>query len=97
MTEVQLFYEDLLETGARFTNALINIEPDLLNLVGDDPGVDVPAGRHLLRTEMNARLDALHDATVAHRDAGTAVAGNVQRIVARYSELDAELSGTGTP
>lgn len=92
-----VFYDDLQESAAAFTNAAINLQPDVVNLLGDDTGVDAPAGRHELKSEMNRRLDTLHDATAAQGESASALAASVSEIASSYARLDAELSGEGAP
>lgn len=97
MTDVAVFYDDLQESAADFTNAATNLQPDVVNLLGDDTGVGAPAGRHELKSEMNRRLDRLHDATAAQGESASALAASVSEIASSYARLDAELSGEGAP
>lgn len=97
MTDVAVFYDDLQESAADFTNAATNLQPDVVNLLGDDTGVDAPAGRHELKSEMNRRLDTLHDVTAAHVSTASALAASVWEIAASHASLDAQLSGEDAP
>jgi len=96
MTAVEVFYDDLNKAGQDFAIGA-ELQFDATRLVADDPGVGAPLGRHLLKTELNRRMDELTEAIAAHGDAGVALAEAAFAIAARYSELDDELSGEGVP
>lgn len=95
MTTVELFYDDLHEAAVDFTGAASPLQFDAACLRSDDPGVDVPIGRHPLRVELNRRMDQLQDASFAHWEASLALAESLSSIRSKYSALDEELSGEG--
>lgn len=95
MSAVEVFYDDLDESGADFSETATQLEFDVSRVTGDDPGVRAPVGRHQLKAALNRRIDQLRDAIFVHGGAGAAVAKNVFAIASNYSELDEELSGEG--
>lgn len=97
MTDVAIFHADLYEAGSSFSAASMDLQSDTTNLVGDDAGVEAPIGRNQLRAELNRRIDELHDAVFSYWEATSALSSSAFNITSRYSELDEELSGEGTP
>lgn len=97
MTDVAIFHADLYQAGYDFNTASINLQSDTPYLIGDDAGVEAPIGRNQLRAELNRRMDELHDAVFSYWEATSALASSAFAITSKYSELDEELSGEGTP
>ncbi|WP_460798146.1 hypothetical protein [Microbacterium sp. GXF0217] len=97
MTDVAIFHAELSQSGSAFSTAALDLQFDITNLIGDDPGVEAPIGRNQLRAELNRRIDELHDAVFSYWESTAALSSSAFAITADYSELDEELSGEGTP
>ncbi|WP_226533701.1 hypothetical protein [Microbacterium paraoxydans] len=97
MGEVELFYEELDESAGACSEAAMQLRFDVSRISPGDPGVEAPIGRHQLRTELHRYLDQVHEAASVHGDAGGALAAALFAIAAKYTQLDEELSGEGTP
>ncbi|WP_406247496.1 hypothetical protein ACI7YT_17925 [Microbacterium sp. M] len=97
MTDVAIFHADLSAAGSAFSEASLDLQFDITSLIGDDPGVEAPIGRNQLRAELNRRIDELHDAVFSSWESASALSSSAFAITSRYSELDEELSGEGSP
>ena len=95
--EVQVFYNDLINETAVLEDSVSTLIPLEGALQGGDVGVENPAYRASLRLEMRRRIDALHDTVGACVTGASGLSGRLQGISGRFSDLDAELTGTGQP
>ncbi|WP_345544179.1 hypothetical protein [Microbacterium jejuense] len=89
-----MFYAELTSAASGTQSAAQDVVMAAAELNGDDVGVENPAHRPGLRLEMHRRFTALREAIRDHSTEASGIGADVQHIADRYTELDAELSGT---
>lgn len=97
MPDVEIFYAELNDAASSLTDATSEVLMETANLQGEETGVENPAQRAGLRLEMHRRLTALHDRAFDRIESGETLAAAITAIATKYSDLDVELTGGGTP